>query len=818
MDILNEDLSVEHVPLDGEVIGEDSFGSETLDEETLPDQLGIIAVQHRPLFPHMVIPLVVEGDLYLKTIKHAQKSEPGYVGIVLGGPKFDPEEPRVKDLCKIGVVARIAKVFSEKEDSSQLLLDVLERIRIVEPVESKSPIMTAKVEYIIQDKIEIDDEMRAFCREILSNMKELINLNPLIKEEVNQFISQISLDDPSRLADFAATLTSANKDALQSILDAIPIISRLGKVLLLIKKELDLSRLQADISKRIEDRISDNQREFFLKEQLKEIRKELGLTKDDKTQELEKLKKRAARLKFSEEAKERFDEEMDKVALLDIQSPEFNVSRNYLDWITSLPWGLISKDNLDIDKAEKILNIDHYGLDDVKERVLEFIATLKLKKQVTGAILCFLGPPGVGKTSLGRSIARALNRKFYRFSVGGMRDEAEIKGHRRTYIGAMPGKFMQALKSTKYSNPVIMLDEIDKIGSSFQGDPASALLEVLDPEQNTAFVDHYLDIPFDLSKVVFITTANQPDTIPPALFDRMEVLRLSGYITAEKLKIAKRYLIPKQRKNHGLTADNFALTEAAIKRIIDGYAREAGVRNLENLIKKICRKVAKEIVQGTDKEKFSIGIPQVKEYLKNPVFENDELLGEGKAGVVTGLAWTSMGGAILPVEATKMVSERKGFKQTGQLGEVMVESSEIAYSYVIANAEEYECNPEFFKEYFVHLHVPAGATPKDGPSAGVTMATALLSLVLQKPVVPRLGMTGELTLTGEVLPIGGLKEKIIASRRSGLTRIVIPLQNKKDYLELPDHLKERIDVSFAKTYRDVFKIAFDADEAADGDG
>ncbi len=811
IEILDDDFTLEEIASGSMEIDHATFNELLPKIDTLPDQLGIIAVQHRPLFPHMVIPLVVEGDLYQKTIKHAQKNEPGYVGIVLSGPKFESDDPKVEHLCKIGVVARIVKVFSQNEDSSQLLLDVLERIQIVKPIKSKASMMIARVKYMKQEKVKINDETRAFCREILSNMKELINLNPLIKEELNQFISQISLDDPSRLADFAATLTSANKDELQTILETVPIINRLGKTLLLIKKELDLSRLQADISKRIEDRISDNQRKFFLKEQLKEIRKELGLSKDEKTQELEKLKKRAAKLKFSDEAKERFEEEMDKVALLDVQSPEFNVSRNYLDWITALPWGILSKDNLELEKAERILNIDHYGLDDVKERILEFIATLKLKKDISGTILCFLGPPGVGKTSLGKSIARALNRKFFRFSVGGMRDEAEIKGHRRTYIGAMPGKFIQALKSTRYSNPVIMLDEIDKIGNSFQGDPASALLEVLDPEQNMAFNDHYLDVPFDLSKVVFITTANQLDTIPAALLDRMEVLRLSGYITREKLKIATKYLVPKQRKAHGLTAKNFTITGAAIRNIINGYAREAGVRNLENQIKKLCRKVAKKIVKGDENGKFNIGVPQVKEYLKNPIFEDDEILGEGKVGVVTGLAWTSMGGSILSIEATRMISERKGFKQTGQLGEVMVESSEIAYSFITSAADTFGGDPEFFKQYFVHLHVPAGATPKDGPSAGVTMATALISLVINKPVIPRLGMTGELTLTGEVLPIGGLKEKIIAARRAGLTRIVIPAQNKKDYIELEDHLKEKIQVFFAKKYQDVFKIAFNGD-------
>ena len=776
--------------------------------EIFPEKLGIVAVQHRPLFPNMVIPLVVEGDLYQKTLQIAQKNEPAYLGIVLSKPNFDLEKPKIADLYEYGVIARIAKVFSQDAKGSQILLDVLQRIRIVGEVSNPANIMLAKVEYIKTGKVKINDEIRAFSREILTNMKELIQLNPLIKEELNQFVNQISLDDPNRLADFAATLATTNKDELQMILATTNIVARLSKTLLLIKKELELSKLQADISKRIEEKISEKQRQFFLKEQLKEIRKELGLSKDEKTQEIEKFQKKAQKLDFSDEAKERFEEEMGKISLLDVQSPEFNVCRNYLDWITTLPWGLYSKDNVNITKARKILETDHYGLEDVKEIILEFIATLKLKKEISGTILCFLGPPGVGKTSIGKSIARALHRQFYRFSVGGMRDEAEIKGHRRTYIGAMPGKFLQALKITKFANPVIMLDEIDKIGNSYQGDPASALLEVLDPDQNVAFVDHYIDIPFDLSKILFIATANQLDTIPPALLDRMEVVRLPGYIAKEKQKIARKYLIPKQRKAHGLSAKMLDISNSAVKKIIDGYAREAGVRNLENQIKKICRKVTKEIAENESHTKFNIGQTDVKKYLKNPIFDKDELIGEGKVGITTGLAWTNMGGTVMSVEASKTISHRKGMQQTGQLGDVMVESSEIAYSFVVANAKKFGGDPEFFKNFFIHLHVPAGATPKDGPSAGITMATVLLSLLLGRPVVKKLGMTGELTLVGEVLPIGGLKEKIIAARRVGLKAIVIPEQNRKDYLEVPDHLTEKLNVHFAKMYDDVFHVAF----------
>ena len=447
---------------------------------------------------------------------------------------------------------------------------------------------------------------------------------------------------------------------------------------------------------------------------------------------------------------------------------------------------------------------DHYGLEDIKQRILEFIAVTKLAKKDASSVLCFVGPPGVGKTSVGKSIARALKRPFYRFSVGGMRDEAEIKGHRRTYIGAMPGKFIQTFKQTKVANPVIMLDEIDKMGHSYQGDPASALLEVFDREQNHSFVDHYLDIPFDLSKVLFIATANQLDTISPVLLDRMEILRLSGYITSEKLQIARRYIIPKQRKQHGLKSTQLNFTDSAINKIIEGYARESGVRYLEKLIQTICRKIAFVIASSKQKgeSKTMINLQRVEKYLKKPVFLDDAIQNSNNAGIVNGLAWTSMGGDVLSVEAIAMESEKKDFKQTGQLGKVMIESSVIAYSYVLANIKKFKGKKEFFENNSIHLHVPAGATPKDGPSAGITMASALISLMLAKPVDKKIGMTGELTLSGSVLAIGGLKEKVIASTRNGLEKIIVPLANKKDYDELPKHLKTGLKVYFAKNYEE----------------
>ncbi|MCB1084638.1 MAG: endopeptidase La, partial [Chlamydiia bacterium] len=560
--------------------------------------------------------------------------------------------------------------------------------------------------------------------------------------------------------------------------------------------------------------ISKTQREFFLREQLKTIKKELGLEKDDKTCDIEKFKERLKDKKIPEEVQKVIDEELEKLGVLEVQSAEYSVSRNYLDWLTIVPWGVFSKENHHLGEAEKILEEDHYGLKDIKERILEFIGVGKLTKGVKGSIICFVGPPGVGKTSIGKSIARALNREFYRFSVGGMRDEAEIKGHRRTYIGAMPGKMIQALKSSQTMNPVIMLDEVDKMGMSYHGDPASALLEVLDPEQNKDFLDHYLDVRADLSNVLFIVTANVLDTIPGPLKDRMDILRLSGYIREEKIQIAKKYLIPRNRKRAGLKANQVKFTTGAIQGIIEGYAREAGVRGLENNIKKILRKVAVDIVRSIEKKgrrtirSTTISEKNLEKYLGKPIFTTDRFYEHTPIGVCTGLAWTAMGGATLYIEAMETIAEKRTMRLTGQAGDVMKESAQIAWSFASAQLKRYSKEATFFDKKEVHIHIPEGATPKDGPSAGITMVTAILSLLLKKEVAKDLGMTGELTLTGKVLPIGGLKEKLIAAKRSKLKKLIFPKDNKRDYDELPDYLKKGIKVYFVDTYDDVFKIAF----------
>ncbi|GFO59118.1 Lon protease [Geomonas silvestris] len=781
----------------------DESGGLVLASEVLPPSLPIIPIKPRPAFPNLLFPMAVSDPHQKAAVQRALDNPAHALGLVL---VRDPARPDgLENMHRVGVVGKVVKVIHQDEENIHFLVNTLERFSIDELTDISGAYF-ARVSYEYAPELSVNEELKAYSMAVLSTIKELVQINPLYTEEIKLFLSRSSLDDPGRLADFAANLTSADGQELQQVLEALDVRKRIDIVLVLLKKELEVSRLQTKITKQIEEKISEQQREFFLREQLKAIKKELGLEKEGKTSEIEKFEERLKKLTLNPEAQRTVTEEIEKFRLLEPSSPEYHVTRNYLDWLTVLPWGSFSKDSYNLDKARRILDRDHHGLSDVKDRITEFIAVGKLKGNISGSILCLVGPPGVGKTSIGRSIADALGRSFYRFSLGGMRDEAEIKGHRRTYIGAMPGKFIQAMKSAATANPVLMLDEIDKVGASFQGDPASALLEVLDPEQNATFRDHYLDVPFDLSNVLFIATANQLDTIPAPLLDRMEIIRLSGYVLEEKMEIAKRYLIPKALKNAGLKSGQVTIKKEALAALIDGWAREAGVRNLENRIKKLMRKAALEFASGRI-EPVVISKKDLVDYLGQPVFVTEEVF-ENVAGVVTGLAWTSMGGATLPIEAAAMPSKGKGFRQTGQLGNVMVESSEIAYSYVMAHLKEYGVAEDFFDTHFVHLHVPAGATPKDGPSAGVTMATALISMMRGKPVRAKLGMTGELTLTGRVLPIGGVKEKTIAARRAGLTVLIFPEANRKDFAELPDYLQEGIEVHFASEYKDVYKVAF----------
>ncbi|OGV57887.1 MAG: endopeptidase La [Lentisphaerae bacterium RIFOXYA12_FULL_48_11] len=795
-----------------EVVKNGSTGGEkriVLARDVLPQSLPIIPLNSRPVFPKMTVPMIIDDNNIKKMLLDTAKSQTKYVGLVLlkkEQPDEQKEDPQ-PELYNIGVIAEILQTAQlAPEAPIQVLLGAMERFSIRNIIHRK-PYILAGVDYIMETDMAGNEELKAYSLSVIKSIKDLIQLNPIHKEELSLFMSRSNLSEPGRLADFAAALTTSNGKELQEILETNSIRERLRKVLILLKKEIDISKIQVQISKQIDEKLTKQQREFFLREQLRAIKKELGLEKEGKEAEVERFEKRLKDLKLTKEASERINEELEKMRLIEPASPEFNVTRNYLDWLTILPWGVFTKDSYDIKKAHRILNRDHYGLEDVKDRILEFLSVGILKGNISGSILCFVGPPGVGKTSIGQSIAKSIGRNFYRFSVGGIRDEAEIKGHRRTYIGALPGKFIQAMKTCKSSNPIIMLDEIDKIGASYQGDPASALLEVLDPEQNKDFQDHYLDVRFDLSNVFFICTANQLDTIPRPLLDRMEVIKLAGYILQEKLQIARRFLIPKQLLAHGVKKDQIKITDDALTEIIVGYAREAGVRSLENHIKKIIRKSVKKIVEKKAR-KFTIGRREVSALLGKKIFTDDHYYRKPRVGVVMGLAWTSMGGDTLYIEATNVQTGKSEFKQTGQLGSVMVESSEIAYTYVRSFLDKDKQAREFFKTNFIHLHVPAGATPKDGPSAGITMAVALYSLALKKPLKKMVAMTGELSLTGRVMPIGGLKEKTIAAKRAKITYLIFPEENKKDFDELPAHIRKGLKPSFVATFSQVVKLCF----------
>jgi len=771
--------------------------------DLFPEQLLIVPLYDRPLFPKMMLPVIISDEELEQHMMKVMKDSLKYIGLVFSFRENEEDEGK---LSETGVVAKIVQASKQANAPLQVVVQVMERFEIVK-LQKEKPVIQARVRYWYDSDPGSEEELKAYSVSIINAIKELVQLNPLFKEELGLLMGRVNLKEPGTLADFSASMTTASGKELQKILETRRIKQRIEKALILLKHELEVSKLQSRISQKIEERMSQQQREFFLREQLKEIKKELGLSKEGKETEVEKYLARIRKLKLTEEARERIDEEIEKLRLIEPASPEYNVSRAYLDWLTILPWGVYSKDFFDLKRARRILDRDHFGLKDVKDRILELISVGIINNDLAGTIVLLVGPPGTGKTSIGQSIAKSLGRKFYRFSLGGMRDEAEIKGHRRTYIGALPGKFINAIKTCKTSNPVIMLDEIDKIGASFQGDPASALLEVLDPEQNKDFLDHYLDVRFDLSKVLFICTANTLETIPAPLLDRMEQIRLSGYILEEKLEIARRHLLPKQLKMHGLKRSQLSLPKTVLREMIDGYAREAGVRSLENNIKKLLRKAARKIVED-GQEKVSISRSELPDYLGQRMFAEETRFKKPKIGVITGLAYTAMGGATLHIEATSVEAKNPGFKQTGQLGDVMVESSEIAYTFIRARLNPQKKTEKFFERNHIHLHVPAGATPKDGPSAGITMACALYSLAKQKPIIPNLAMTGELTLTGLVMPIGGVKEKTIAARRAGVTQLLFPDENRKDYEELDESITEGITPYFVKNFDEVLKIGF----------
>ncbi len=780
-------------------------GSEiALPNKNLPNTLYILPLAERPFFPAQTLPVLMSEDPWLETVKKIGQSHAAVGGLLL--VETDEEEDAgTQDFYPVGSVIRIHHPM-RSDGKLQFIAEGIQRFKVKKWLTTEPPYL-AQVEYPPEPKPSKEDELKAYAMAIINTLKELVPLNPLYSEELKYFLDRFGPNEPSPLTDFAAALTTAGKEELQEILETVNLRRRMQKVLILIKKELDVAKLQAQIHQSVEKKISEQQRKFFLREQLKVIQQELGMAKDDRVADIEKFNARLDQLSLPEQVSERVAEEMDKLSVLDTSSPEYAVTRNYLDWISLVPWGKYSKDKLDLEQARVILDQDHDGLDDVKDRIIEFLAVGALKGEISGSILLMVGPPGVGKTSIGRSIARALGRQFYRFSVGGMRDEAEIKGHRRTYIGAMPGKVVQALKDVGTANPIIMLDEIDKIGSSYRGDPASALLEVLDPEQNSEFLDHYLDVRLDLSKVLFICTANTLDSIPGPLLDRMEIIRLGGYIAEEKVQIAKHHLWPRQLAKAGVAKSRLKISDAALRHIIEGYAREAGVRNLEKQLGRIVRKAVVQFVsKPRSKKPINIGIKQVNEYLGQPFFQKEKL--PTGVGIVNGLAWTSMGGATLTIEASVVHTNSRGLKLTGQLGDIMKESAEIAYSYVVANLKNFGAKPDFFDKAYVHLHVPEGATPKDGPSAGITMATALLSLAKHRKIPRPLAMTGEMTLTGQVLAIGGVREKVIAARRTKVMELILPAPNRKDFDELPDYLREGVTAHFVEHYKEVAEIVF----------
>jgi len=780
----------------------DGVGTElALPTQNLPDKLLLLPIFERPFFPAQVQPLVIEESPWEETFSRLSNMDHHLLGLCYAGENDEQDNASPEDFSLTGCVVRLHNVV-RSNGKIQFIAQGMQRFRINDWISRKAP-FAASVSYPT-DQVRNTPEIKAYAMALIQAIKELIPLNPLYNEELKNFLNHFNLNDPSPLADFAAAITTAPGADLQKILDTVELQKRMESVLVLLHKELEVARLQAEIRSEVEQKMSKHQREFFLREELKVIQRELGIAKDDRTADIDEFKQRMQSRTPPEHVAKRFEEEINKMSILETGSPEYGVTRNYVDWLSSMPWGVHSKDKLSLRSAKTTLNRDHAGLEDIKERILEFLAMGAFRGEIGGSILLFVGPPGVGKTSIGKSIAQCLGRKFYRFSVGGMRDEAEIKGHRRTYIGAMPGKLVQALKDVEVSNPVIMLDEIDKMGSSYQGDPGSAMLEVLDPEQNSEFLDHYLDLRVDLSKVLFVCTANQMDTIPRPLLDRMDIIRLGGYIASEKLDIAKKHLWPRLIERNNVKPSQVKISDSAIKALIEGYAREAGVRGLEKLLHRVLRKSVVKLM-GSSKS-VSISNRNLVDFVGEPPFRVEKQL--GGVGVITGLAWTAMGGATLPIEATTVHSRDRGLKLTGQLGKVMNESAQIAHSYVTTNAEKFGVEADWFMQNNLHLHVPEGATPKDGPSAGISMTSALLSLALKKSVKRTFAMTGEITLTGEVLPVGGIREKLIAARRIGIKDVVLPEGNRRDVSELPAHIVSGLKIHYASQYPDVFDVLF----------
>ncbi len=772
-------------------------------DQILPAKLLVIPLSGKPIFPGIFTPMMITSQEDIAVIEQSLAAD-SMIGLTLLKEE-DTQSPSGDDLYSVGTVAKIMKKINLPDGGVNIFISTLKRFRTKKILNRAQPIAVA-VEYI-DDSYESagEDEIKALTRSLIGEMKQVSENNPLFSEEMR--LNMVNIDHPGKIADFFSSILNIDRDEQQKILETADVKNRMEQVLLHIKREQELLRLQKKIQHQINEKIEKSQREYFLKEELKAIKQELGMPVDARSSEHQRFQEAIEKLQLSPEVREQVEQELEKFALMEPSSAEFQVTRNYLDTIINLPWNDPKPEEIDIKRAERVLNADHYGLEDVKQRILEFLSVRKLKQDSKGTIVCLVGPPGVGKTSVGKSIARALGKQFFRFSVGGMRDEAEIKGHRRTYVGAMPGKIIQGLKSVKAKNPVFMIDEIDKLGVSFQGDPASALLEVLDPEQNVEFRDHYLDLPFDISNIFFITTANTLDSIPAPLRDRMEIIRLSGYIDEEKVAIARKYLIPKSLQRSGLGKRDVTYTKKCLLEIANGYAREAGVRNLEKSLDRIHRKLAHRVVQQQETAPFKVEIEQLDDLLGKPLFRDDLEKRSTVPGTALGLAWTPYGGDVLVIESVSNPG-KEGFNITGQMGDVMQESARIAYTWVRHVAERFKIAAEYFEKRQIHLHIPAGATPKDGPSAGITMATSLLSLATGKRIRPRLAMTGELSLVGTVLPIGGLKDKTIAARRHKIKEIIIPRENERDLEDIPEHVKRGITFHPVRTMDEVVEKIF----------
>jgi len=764
----------------------------------VPDQAPILPTRGAVIYPYLVVPLFVGRSRSVEALEAAMKEERRIV--LVAQRNIDVDDPGPEDVYAIGTLAEVVQLLRLPDGTIRVMIEGFARVRIEGFVQT-DPYLRASIGSLPEVE-EPGIETEALVRNVVAQFERLINLGKNLPAEALETARRMS--DPGRLADLIAYYTQIPVEVKQHVLEAANQRERLETLANVLNREIEILEVERKISSRVKKELEDSQKEFYLREKMKAIQQELG-ERDERSGEIEEFRNRITAAKMPQEVEERALKEVERLERMPAASPEVVVVRTYLDWLLAMPWSVRSEEKLDIIAAERILNEDHYGLKKVKERVLEFLAVRKLAAELKGPILCFIGPPGVGKTSIGRSIARATGRKFVRISLGGVRDEGEIRGHRRTYVGALPGRIVQGLKTAGTRNPVFMMDEVDKIGIDFRGDPASALLEVLDPEQNYAFSDHYLEVPLDLSEVMFITTGNLMDPIPPALRDRMETIEFPGYIEEEKLKIAQLFLVPKQLKNHGLAPKQLTFTEAGLRSVVRHYTREAGVRNLEREVASVCRKVAKGVAQEKINAARITG-HSIRNYLGQPRFRFGVAEKEDEIGVATGLGWTEFGGDILFIEVSLMKG-RGGLLLTGHLGDVMQESGKAAFSYARARAADLGINEDFYRNTDVHIHVPAGQIPKDGPSAGITMATALISALTRRPVDRNLAMTGEITLRGKVLPVGGIKEKVLAAHRAGLKTVVLPKDNQRDLEEIPAHVQRDLKFRFVETMDEVLNIA-----------